>query len=225
MTPLEFGFLAAAAVAAAYLLAVIVAVVARPVRRIAGQAGRSLGRPFQQAADRDDADDRDEAIDRELDAALGLDAGDDAEEDDVVSAAIAAQTITVLHRKLKDAACTCLAAHWGIVKGLGSTDMAEAARHPHARRRRQRVVNLSRALADRLRRYPLLDKAPELLTLHFGVRRLGVVCITCPYFSTNVHNAPLICPTVQALAKDAPSQQRQEPVDGIVIDTSFEEEA
>lgn len=224
MTPLEFGFLAAAAVAAAYLLAVAVAMALGPVRRAAGHAGRSLGRPFQQAADRDDVEDRNAAIDRELDAALGLGSDDGAEEDDVVSAAIAAQTITILHKTLKDAACGCLAAHWAIVKGLGSTDMAEAARHSYARRRRQRVVDLSHVLADRLGQYPLLDRAPDLLTLHFGVRRLGVMCITCPYFSTSVHNAPLICPTVQALAHEAPSKTRHEPADGVVIDASFEEE-
>jgi hypothetical protein len=181
--------------------------------------------PFAATARQAEQHRRLEDIDREVQRRIGLEMGDETEDQHVIEAAVAAQALAALNQMLRQSIGACLGTHWAIARTLSpAADMGIAARHPASRRTRQRVIDLTSTLGRRIDHYALLADAPELLTLQFGVRQLGVSCVVCPYFTSSVAAAPTTCPAAQAIATTRASHSAtSEPIEGVVIDVCEEE--
>ena len=95
--------------------------------------------------------------------------------------------------------------------------MSEAARHPLSRHLRDRVIDLTELLIDRIAAYPLLLDSTELIGLHVGLRWIPASCATCPFWSTTVDEAPAICPTHKAMFGST-ANRNQTVIDAEVID-------
>jgi hypothetical protein len=158
-------------------------------------------------------------IEDELRRAFGqADAWGSQERADIVDAALAAQDITVLNQRLRQTVNQCLATHWAVAQGLGTADMAEAARHPWCNGLRRRVIDLSDVLSQRLEQYPLILDAPELIRLQLGIRWIAPTCATCPYWTSTVQDAPRICPTAKAIGHGAASSRHRSTVDAEILE-------
>jgi hypothetical protein len=137
---------------------------------------------------------------------------------DIVNAALAAQHITVLNQRLRKTVGQCLGTHWAVAQGLGTADMGEAARHPWCNSLRQRVIDLSDLLSQRLEQYPLILDAPDLIRLQLGIRWIAPTCATCPYWTSTVRDAPRICPTARAIGHGAPTSGSRSTVDAEIVE-------
>jgi hypothetical protein len=209
---------AAGALAAAYVLLVIALRTLLPLRRAAVSAVSGFARPVSSAFDDLARDGRFKRLEEELKRSLGeSDEWGDRERADMVAAAVAAQQINALNQSLRKSVRQCLSTHWAIVEGTGALTMSEAARHPLARQLRQRVMDVSELLSQRLARYPLLPEAPELVRLHVGLQWLPATCAVCPYFVASTNEAPRVCPTASAMFS-RPNNRTGTPVDGEVIE-------
>lgn len=143
-------------------------------------------------------------IQQELDQELGRAKSWRDPEADILRAAQTAQTITALDRKLRKAVRVCHEMHWRLAAAIQLESMNAAATHPLAQSLRVRIIDVAEMLADDIDRYPLLEGAPELVTLAFGARRLASSCATCPYFACSVHEAPRPCPSLAAVSPTQP---------------------
>src|SRR5258708_24814714 len=204
----------------AYLLLVLILKAVRPARLIGAQVRDTFTAPFSSHFGEANQDARFRQLDDEVRRALGMDeASDSRERAEVVQAAIAAQHITILNQNLHKSVTQCLNTHWAVAQGLAAIDMADAARHPLSGHLRQRIIDLSELLSQRLECYPLILDAPELIRLQLGIRWIAPTCATCPYFTSTVMDAPRICPTARAMGHRPPAVPPPGGVvDGTVID-------
>jgi hypothetical protein len=211
--------LSLAALVAAYLLLMIVLSAMRSLRRAGAQMRDTFTAPFSTKFDEFDRESRLRRLEEEMRRALGLtDTWGSQERADIVEAAVAAQQITVLNQHLRKSVGQCLQTHWAVAQGLGTTDMGEAARHPWCNSLRQRVVDLSDLLSQRLEQYPLILDAPELIRLQLGIRWIAPTCMTCPYRTGTVKDAPRICPTAKAMGhRPSPGTRTDTVVDAEVV--------
>jgi hypothetical protein len=193
-------FALAATLLAAYLLLWAVAYAAPPLLRGASQVASSFAAPFTSMSSRMDVNSRRRRLAIEVDRELGHDdhLGRQARAE-VVEAALEAQRIRILDRMFRSTVSKCVRAHWSVAEGLGTSDMAEAARHPICQELRQRVVDVSEMLADTIAEYPLLLDAPELIRLQVGLHRIAPTCIGCVYRTCSVSQAPRLCPPARAI--------------------------
>jgi hypothetical protein len=192
--------IAAAALVIAYLLLVLVLNATPHVVGLGAGFWNAFVEPLTQKLGELDRANRIRGLEEEMRRTLGLsDEWGSHERSEIVDAALAAQQITVLNQTLRKSVTQCLNAHWAVADGLSAQHMAEAARHPWCNGLRQRVIDLSDLLSQRLEEYPLILDAPELMRLHLGIRWLGPTCATCPYWTTPRSEAPRICPTAKAI--------------------------
>ena len=205
------------ALLAAYLLLLAVVRAFQPLNSLLARVGWALASPFSSSFGQMDQNSRKSKLESEIRRALGNEDpfGDD-ERRQIVAAAVASQEINIINRKLREGVGRCLQTHWSIAEGTGATNMAEAARHPLSRHLRNRVIDLSELLIERIGQYPLLLDSPELVRLHVGLRWVPATCATCPYWSSNVVDAPKICPTAKAMF--GASQKSHTVIDAEVID-------
>jgi len=206
------------ALLAAYLLLLAAVRAFRPLNSLLARAGMALASPFSASFWRMNQNSRRAGLESEIRRALGNEDpfGDD-ERRQVVAAAVASQEINIVNQKLRQSVGRCLQTHWSIAEGAGAKDMAEAARHPLSRHLRNRVIDLSELLIERIGQYPLLLDSPELVRLHVGLRWIPATCATCPYWSATVAEAPKICPTARAMF--GPGHNKQTVIDAEVIDS------
>ena len=185
---------------AGYLVLVALAYAALPFVHGASWLLSIIVTPFGQTGAQMGARTRRKSLDAEIERELGR--GDPLGQQaraDVVQAALDAQRIRVLDQMFRTTVRKCVSAHWSVAEGLGATHMSEAARHPICQGLRQRVIDLSEVLGDTIAQYPLLLDAPELVPLQVGVHRIAPTCIACPYWTSNVAQAPRLCPPARAL--------------------------
>ena len=221
MSAYDVILLSLSALVAAYLLLMLVVSAMGHLRQAGAQVRDTFTAPFSTKFDELDRESRLRRLEDEMRRALGLtDAWGSQERVDIVEAAVAAQQITVLNQHLRKSVGQCLQTHWAVAQGLGARDMSEAARHPWCRSLRQRVIDLSDLLSQRLERYPLILDAPELIRLQLGIRWIAPTCATCPYWTSSVADAPRICPTAKAIGHRTSSGARAAVVvDAEVVDT------
>lgn len=225
MTLTDAVLLGAVAIVAAYVLLVVVVSMIQPLHDAAAAFGAMFTAPFTLKFSQLDRHARLRALEKEIRRALGQE-GDfgSQERADVVEAALAAQEIVVLDRLLRETVGRCLQAHWSVAEGLGAVHMSEAARHPWPAKLRQRIVDLTELLSQRLEGYPLLLDSPELMRLHLGLRWIAPTCCTCPYWTVTRMRAPRICPTAKALVyRNGSSHPSGGVIDGELIDDSERE--
>lgn len=201
----------------AYLLLLAIVRSVDPLTAVLARAAAALASPFSSSFWRMDQNSRRAKLESEIRRALGNEDpfGDD-ERRQVVVAAIASQEINIVNTKLRQSVGRCLRTHWSIALGSGATHMSEAARHPLSRHLRNRVIDLSELLIERIARYPLLLDSDDLVRLHVALRWIPATCATCPYWSATVAEAPKICPTARAMF--GPGQNKQNVIDAEVID-------
>lgn len=219
MSAYDVILLSLAALVAAYLLLMLVVSSMRSLRRAGAQVRDAFTAPFSTKFNELDRESRLGRLEDEMRRALGLtDAWGSQERADIVEAAVAAQQITVLNQHLRKSVGQCLQTHWAVAQGLGATDMSEAARHPWCQNLRQRVIDLSDLLTQRLEHYPLILDAPELIRLQLGIRWIAPTCATCPYWTSSVADAPRICPTAKAMGhRPSPGTRADAVVDAEIV--------
>ncbi|HLG56877.1 MAG TPA: hypothetical protein VI485_16180 [Vicinamibacterales bacterium] len=217
MSVLDVLLIGLAALVTAYLLLMLIITALPLVRHAPSRIGESVTAPFSETFRHMDRERRFEQLDAEVRRALGqADSWGSQERAEIVEAALAAQQITALNRILRKTVGQCLNTHWAVASGLAATDMGEAARHPWSNGLRQRVIDVSELLSQRLEAYPLILDAPELIRLQLGIRWIGPTCATCPYWTTSVADAPRICPTAKAIGHGG-STQRPNVADAEVV--------
>jgi len=202
----------------AYVLLWATVRLARPVRYAGARAASAFTEPISSVFDNLEQDARFERLEDEVQRALGeRDQWGDEARSQIVVAAVAAQRINVINQALRKSVNQCLATHWAVA-GAGATHMSEAARHPLSRHLRQRVMDLSNLLSQKITAYPLLLDSPELIRLQLGLRWIPATCATCPYWSTTVVEAPRVCPTAKAMAGGNDARKNGAVVDGEIVD-------
>ena len=185
---------------AAYLLALLFIRSLDPLTSLLARAGVALASPFTVSFWRMDQKSRRSKLESEIRRALGNeDPFGDEERRQVVNAALASQELHVINQRLRKSVRQCLQTHWTIARAAGATDMADAARHPLSRHLRNRVIDLSELLIERIAAYPLLLDAAELIGLHVGLQWIPGTCAACPYWTATVADAPATCPTAKAM--------------------------
>ena len=184
----------------AYLLALLIVRSTDPLSSVLARAIRVLASPFSVSFGQMSQKSRRARLEREIRSALGDDDvfGDD-ERRQVVAAAVASQEINVINQKVRQSVGRCLRTHWAIAAGTRAAHMSEAARHPLCRHLRNRVIDLTELLIERIGQYPLLLDSPELVSLHVGLRWIPATCVTCPFWTSTAAEAPKICPTARAV--------------------------
>jgi hypothetical protein len=196
------------AVGVAYLVAVVALKAGPTVLGLGSDVWHSLTQPFTVTFSELDRGKRLQLLDAEIGRAMGLaDAWGSQERSEIVEAAVAAQQLSLLNQHLRKTARQCLSAHWAVAEGIGSPHMGNAARHPWCNGLRQKVIDTSDLLAQRIEEYPLVSDSPELMRLHLGIRWIGPTCATCIYRTSLVADAPRVCPTVKALGR-GPNAER-----------------
>ena len=208
----------AGALLAAYLLALLFIRSLTPLNTLLARAGEALASPFTFSFWHMNQNSRRSKLESEIRRALGNEDpfGDD-ERRQVVGAALASQEINIINRRLRESVAKCLRTHWAIARASGATHMSEAAKHPLSRHLRDRVIDLTELLIERIAAYPLLLDSAELIGLHVGLRWIPASCATCPFWSTTVAEAPAVCPTAKAMFGSA-SSKYQTVLDAEVID-------
>ncbi len=210
---------AVGALLVSYLLLVLSIGALRTIRRAWPHVRGAFAAPLSTQFAYANRDARLREIEEELRRAFGQsDQWGSQERADIVDAALAAQHITVLNQRLRKTVGQCLGTHWAVAQGLGTTDMGEAARHPWCNSLRQRVVDLSDILSQRLEQYPLILDAPDLIRLQLGIRWIAPTCATCPYWTSTVKDAPRICPTAKAIEHGASTSDTRSTVDAEIVD-------
>jgi hypothetical protein len=218
MDVLEVVLLSIAALLSAYVLLVVALRTMRPLRRLAAETASGFAEPVSSVFEDRARERRFEQLEAEVQRMLGeRDPWGDEARGDIVEAAVAAQQINILNQTLRSSVQRCLATHWAVAEGSGAIHMSEAARHPLSRHFRQRVMDLSDLLGHRLAAYPLLVESPELIRLQLGLRWIPGTCVTCPYWSTTVADAPRVCPTAKAMSSRATSRNTS-VVDAEIVD-------
>jgi hypothetical protein len=198
------------------LLAVLSSLTLVELSRLSSSVSDFFMRPFVASASRTDLRSRRRRIEREIDRELG--GGDPwgrQARQDVVRAALEARRIRILDRHFRRAIGSCVRTHWAVAEALGARDMAESAGHPACAQLRERVIDLSELLAEAIESYPLVSE--ELIRLHIGLSRIGPTCLTCPYFSATVQDAPRLCPPASAVGCSSPSKT-SEVLDAEILD-------
>jgi hypothetical protein len=208
----------AGALLAVYLIALLFVRLLDPFHSLLARAGMALASPFSSSFWRMNQKSRRNKLENEIRRALGQEDpfGDD-ERRQVVNAAISAQEINLINQRLRESVRRCLRTHWAIARASGATHMAEAARHPLSRHLRDRVIDLTEFLIERIAAYPLLLDSVELIGLHVGLRWIPASCTTCPFWSTTVSEAPAVCPTAKAMFGST-TDRGQTVLDAEVID-------
>lgn len=197
---LIFGTVVAGAL---YLVVVIAVKVGPSMLGLGSDVWHALAHPFAATLSDLDRGKRLETLDAEIGRAMGFaDAWGSQERREIVEAAVAAQQLSLLNQHLRKAVRQCVAAHWAVAEGLGSPHMGNAARHPWCNGLRQKVIDISDLLAQRIEEYPLVSDSPELMRLHLGIRWIGPTCATCIYRTSLVANAPRECPTAKAVGRE-----------------------
>ena len=190
----------AGALLAAYLLALLIIRSIDPLNSVLARARVALASPFTFSFWRMNQNSKRSKLEREVRRALGNeDPFGDEERRQVVDAARASQEINIINQRLRKTVGQCLGTHWAIARASGATQMADAARHPISRHLRDRVIDLTELLIDRIAAYPLFLDSAELIGLHVGLRWIPASCATCPFWSTTVAEAPAVCPTAKAM--------------------------
>lgn len=216
----SFGFvsiiIAAAALAAlVYVFAALLSGLVPAVGEVCRGIGNDMGAVFRVNAGAAAHRRRQRQLRTEIDAELGNGGKWADPDEDIIRAAERTRLIATVDKKLRQSIHDCNDIHWQLVDALGSDTMSAAATHPLAQTARVRVVDLAELLTSEIADYPWLTKAPQLLALGFGARRLGSACLGCPYFFVDVEHAPRPCP---ALAAVSAAERDQQVKDGQTVD-------